>query len=65
MARILAVEDEPGIALGLEDSLRLKGHEVEIGSVLDVVAAFTGNRAQADDMKLIAACVTARQRAYA
>ena len=30
MAKILVVEDEPGIALGLEDSLRLEGHEVEM-----------------------------------
>jgi sigma-B regulation protein RsbU (phosphoserine phosphatase) len=30
MAHILVVEDEPGIALGLEDSLRLEGHEVEV-----------------------------------
>ena len=29
MARILVVEDEPGIALALEDDLRLEGHEVE------------------------------------
>lgn len=30
MARILVVEDEPGIALGLEDDLRLEGWEVEL-----------------------------------
>src|SRR5262245_16865581 len=30
MARILVVEDEPGIALGLEDSLQLEGYEVEV-----------------------------------
>jgi hypothetical protein len=30
MARILAVEDEPGIALALEGSLRLEGYEVEV-----------------------------------
>jgi two-component system alkaline phosphatase synthesis response regulator PhoP len=29
MTRILVVEDEPGIALGLEDDLRLEGYEVE------------------------------------
>jgi|SRR6185312_3822693 len=28
--RILVVEDEPGIALGLEDDLRLEGYEVEV-----------------------------------
>jgi hypothetical protein len=27
MKRILLVEDEPGIALAVEDSLRLEGHE--------------------------------------
>jgi len=30
MARILVVEDEPGIALGLEDDLKLEGYEVEV-----------------------------------
>jgi DNA-binding response OmpR family regulator len=30
MTRILVVEDEPGIALGLEDDLRMEGYEVEI-----------------------------------
>ena len=30
MNRILVVEDEPGIALELEDSLRLEGHEVQV-----------------------------------
>src|ERR1051326_4403297 len=30
MSRILIVEDEPDIALGLEDDLRLEGHEVEV-----------------------------------
>jgi two-component system alkaline phosphatase synthesis response regulator PhoP len=30
MARILVVEDEPGIALGLEDDLKLEGYEVEL-----------------------------------
>ena len=29
MARILVVEDDPGIALGLEDDLRLEGYEIE------------------------------------
>src|SRR5215831_13331780 len=32
MARILVVEDEPGIALGLEDSLRLEGYQVEVAT---------------------------------
>jgi DNA-binding response OmpR family regulator len=30
MTRILVVEDEPGIALGLEDDLKLEGYEVEV-----------------------------------
>jgi len=30
MARILVVEDEPPLALGLEDDLKLEGYEVEI-----------------------------------
>src|SRR5215831_1450267 len=30
MNRILVVEDEPGIALALEDSLRLEGHQVQV-----------------------------------
>ncbi len=29
-ARILVVEDEPGIALGLEDDLKMEGYEVEV-----------------------------------
>ena len=40
MTRILVVEDEPGIALGLEDTLRLEGHDVEV--VADGAAAFDG-----------------------
>src|SRR5262249_17692291 len=30
MTRILLVEDEPGIALGLEDDLKLEGYDVEV-----------------------------------
>ena len=30
MTRILVVEDERGIALGLEDDLRLEGYDVEL-----------------------------------
>ena len=32
MTRILIVEDEPGIALGLEDDLKMEGYEVEVVS---------------------------------
>jgi DNA-binding response OmpR family regulator len=37
MTRILVVEDEPGIALGLEDDLKMEGYEVEVLS--DGIAA--------------------------
>jgi DNA-binding response OmpR family regulator len=30
MSRILVVEDEPGIALGLEDDLKMEGYEIEV-----------------------------------
>jgi sigma-B regulation protein RsbU (phosphoserine phosphatase) len=30
MAKVLVAEDEPGIALGLEDTLRLEGYQVEV-----------------------------------
>ena len=30
MSRILVVEDEPGIALGLQDDLQLEGYDVEL-----------------------------------
>jgi len=30
MTRILVVEDEPGIALGLEDDLKIEGYDVEV-----------------------------------
>ena len=30
MTRILVVEDDPGIALGLEDDLTLEGYDVEV-----------------------------------
>ena len=30
MTRILVVEDEPRLALGLEDDLKLEGYEVEV-----------------------------------
>ena len=37
MTKILVVEDEPGIALGLEDDLKMEGYEVEV--VSDGIAA--------------------------
>src|ERR1051325_2872608 len=49
MNRILVVEDEPGIALALEDSLRLEGHDVEV--ISDGMAA--GRRAREDAFDLI------------
>ena len=42
MARILVVEDDPAIALGLEDDLTLEGYQVE--TVRDGVAAATRAR---------------------
>lgn len=38
MARILVVEDEPDIALGLEDDLTLEGHAIEVISDGEVAA---------------------------
>ena len=38
MTRILVVEDEPGIALGLEDDLKMEGYDVEVVSDGDVAA---------------------------
>src|SRR5262245_25331934 len=38
MTRILVVEDEPGIALGLEDDLKMEGYEVEVVSDGDVAS---------------------------
>src|SRR5882724_6681033 len=32
MNRILVVEDEPGIALGLEDDLKMEGYDVEVAT---------------------------------
>ena len=48
MTRILVVEDEPGIALGLEDDFRLEGYEVEV--VRDGVAATQRAGAQTFDL---------------
>jgi DNA-binding response OmpR family regulator len=51
MTRILVVEDEPGIALGLEDDLRLEGWEVEL--VTDGIAASRRAREAAFDLILL------------
>jgi len=48
VTRILVVEDEPGIALGLEDDFRLEGYEVEV--VRDGVAATQRAGAQTFDL---------------
>ena len=49
MTRILVVEDEPGIALGLEDDLTMEGYQVEISG--DGVAA--ARRAREGNFDLI------------
>ena len=51
MARILVVEDEPGIALALEDDLRLEGHDIEVTG--DGGIAITRARASAFDLILL------------
>ena len=51
MTRILLVEDEPGIALGLEDDLRLEGYEVEL--VTDGIKASARGREAAFDLILL------------
>ena len=51
MTRILVVEDEPGIALGLEDDLRLEGWEVEL--IADGIAASHRAREAAFDLILL------------
>ncbi len=51
MTRILVVEDEPGIALGLEDDLKLEGYEVEV--VGDGVAASRRARESGFDLILL------------
>ena len=48
MARILVVEDEPGIALGLEDDLRIEGYEVEVAG--DGITALRRARETAIDL---------------
>jgi DNA-binding response OmpR family regulator len=51
MSRILVVEDEPGIALGLEDDLRLEGWDVEL--VTDGVSASRRAREETFDLILL------------
>jgi DNA-binding response OmpR family regulator len=48
MKRILVVEDEPGIALGLEDDLKLEGYDVEV--IGDGLAASQRARESAFDL---------------
>jgi len=48
MARILVVEDEPGIALGLEDDLKIEGYEVEVA--VDGITALRRARELAFDL---------------
>jgi DNA-binding response OmpR family regulator len=51
MARILVVEDEPTISLGLEDDLKLEGYEVEV--VRDGEAASRRAREQSFDLIIL------------
>src|ERR1700683_5658013 len=51
MTKILMLEDEPGIALGLEDDLRLEGWDVEL--VGDGVVASRRAREQPFDLILL------------
>ena len=51
MTRVLVVEDEPGIALALEDDLKMQGYEVEV--VGDGDTAVHHARSQAFDLILL------------
>ncbi len=51
MTRILVVEDEPGIALGLEDDLKMEGYDVEVAG--DGVTAARRARETAFDLILL------------
>jgi two-component system alkaline phosphatase synthesis response regulator PhoP len=51
MTRILVVEDEPGIALGLEDDLKMEGYDVEI--IADGAVACRRARETAFDLILL------------
>ena len=51
MTKILIVEDEPGIALGLEDDLRLEGYAVEL--ISDGITACKRAREREFDLMLL------------
>jgi DNA-binding response OmpR family regulator len=51
MSRILVVEDEPGIALGLQDDLQIEGYEVEL--IADGMEASRKARGEAFDLILL------------
>jgi two-component system alkaline phosphatase synthesis response regulator PhoP len=51
MSRILVVEDEPGIALGLQDDLQIEGYEVEL--IADGMEASRKARKEAFDLILL------------
>ena len=51
MARILVVEDDPAIALGLEDDLTLEGYQIEIAK--DGAAGVTRAREGNFDLVLL------------
>lgn len=51
MKRILVVEDEPGIALGLEDDLKMEGYDVEV--VADGAVASRRARESSFDLILL------------
>ena len=51
MTKILIVEDEPGIALGLQDDLRLEGYDVEL--ISDGITASRRARESAFDLMLL------------
>jgi len=51
MTRILVVEDEPAIALGLEDDLKMEGYEVEV--IADGIAASRRAREGGFDLILL------------
>ena len=51
MTRILVVEDEPGIALGLEDDLKIEGYDVEVAA--DGITALRRAREGAFDLLVL------------